>query len=122
MNRSAPEGWPTITPRIVVEDAKGFVEFISHVFEIEGSYDPATPSILELAESKLMISEAGPRDSAQAFLYVYVRDVESVYRRAIERGASSIEEPFNTPYGDRRAMVMDSWGNRWQFASPFRLP
>ena len=117
MKRNAPEGWTTITPRIVAKDAKGLVDFISHVFDINGSFDPATPSILAVGESKLMISEAGPRDSAQAFLYVYVGDVEAVYRRAIERGALPIEEPFDTPYGDRRAMVSDSWGNRWQFAS-----
>jgi uncharacterized glyoxalase superfamily protein PhnB len=27
-----------------------------------------------------------------------------------------LEEPTETPYGDRRAMVEDPWGNTWQIA------
>ena len=58
-----------------------------------------------------MIREAGARSRKGAFLYVYVGDADSTYRRALERGATSIEEPFDTPYGDRRCMVEDEWGN-----------
>jgi PhnB protein len=43
-------------------------------------------------------------------------DADSTHRRALERGANSIEEPFDTPYGDRRCMVEDPWGNTWQIA------
>jgi uncharacterized glyoxalase superfamily protein PhnB len=64
-----------------------------------------------------MISEAGPREARSGFLYVYVDDVDAVYRRALERGATSVEEPFETPYGDRRCMVEDRWDNAWQFAT-----
>jgi len=34
-----------------------------------------------------------------------------------EAGAQSIESPLNTPYGDRRAMIEDRWGNTWQIAT-----
>jgi hypothetical protein len=44
-----------------------------------------------------------------AFLCVYVNDSDATFRRAIEAGARSIEEPFNTPYGDRRCMGEDEW-------------
>jgi hypothetical protein len=37
-----------------------------------------------------------------------VNAADSTYRRALERGASSLEEPFDTPYGDRRCMVEDN--------------
>ncbi len=63
-----------------------------------------------------MVSEAGARDPRGAFLYVYVSDADSAYRRALARGATSIEEPFDTLYGDRRCMVEDNWGNTWQIA------
>lgn len=63
-----------------------------------------------------MISEAGARDPNRAFLYIYVNNTDSAYRRALEHGASSIEEPLDPPYGDRRCMVEDKWGNKWQIA------
>jgi len=64
-----------------------------------------------------MISDAGVRDATPAFLYVYVDDADAVCRRAIQAGATSIEEPADTPYGDRRGMVADGWGNAWQIAT-----
>ncbi|MDT7802999.1 MAG: PhnB protein, partial [Actinomycetota bacterium] len=33
-------------------------------------------------------------------------------------GATSLEEPADTPYGDRRAMVRDPFGNVFQIAHP----
>jgi uncharacterized glyoxalase superfamily protein PhnB len=114
--QSAPAGWHSVTPRIVARDARGLVAFLSYVFGARGEYDPASPSILTIGDSRVMISEAGAREPKGAFLYVYVSDLDSVYRRALERGATSIEEPFDTPYGDRRSMVEDKWGNTWQIA------
>jgi hypothetical protein len=45
------------------------------------------------------------------------RDVDDTYRLAVSAGAVSVEEPRNLPYGDRRAMVEDRWGNIWQIAT-----
>ena len=52
-----------------------------------------------------------------AFLYVYVGDADATYRRALDAGARSLEEPRDVPYGDRRCMVTDRWGNTWQIAT-----
>ena len=37
-------------------------------------------------------------------------------RRALDAGAVSLEAPLDTPYGDRRAMVQDAFGNVFQIA------
>jgi DMSO/TMAO reductase YedYZ molybdopterin-dependent catalytic subunit len=63
---------------------------------------------------------AGPRDPMPTFLYLYVDDVDATYRRAMEAGAVSLEEPRDLPYGDRRGMVQDPDGNVWQIATPKR--
>ena len=65
----------------------------------------------------LMISAALDREPMPAFLYVYVEDTDSTYRRALESGATSLESPRDLSYGDRRAMVRDAWGNTWQIAT-----
>ena len=51
-----------------------------------------------------------------AFLYVYVDDAGTTYERAVAAGATTIEAPLDTPYGDRRAMVRDPFGNVFQIA------
>jgi PhnB protein len=59
----------------------------------------------------------GIRDAATAFLYVYVEDADVAYARAMAANAVSLEAPADMPYGDRRAMVKDPWGNTWQIAT-----
>jgi uncharacterized glyoxalase superfamily protein PhnB len=112
-----PSGWHTVTPRIVVEDAAGFVSFLKRVFGATGDFQVEAPSQIRVGDSLLMVSAAGARESFPAFLYVYVEDADVTYRRAVDAGAMSLEAVWNTPYGDRRAMVKDSWGNVWQIAS-----
>ena len=112
-----PAGWPAVIPRIAVDDPKGLVEFIQHVFGASGRFHPERPSELRIGDSLLMVGTTIHRKAMPAFLYVYVEDADSVFRRALERGAEPIEEPKDTPYGDRRAMVLDPWGNTWQIAT-----
>jgi uncharacterized glyoxalase superfamily protein PhnB len=113
----APEGWHTVTPRIVAHDARLLVEFLKRVFGATGEYRQAAPSEVRIGDSVIMISEAGDRSPVTAFLYVYVHDTDETYRRALDAGARSVEAPAVVPYGDRRCMVEDRWGNGWQIAT-----
>jgi PhnB protein len=113
----APAGWHTVTPRIVVADAHGLVAFLKQVFGAEGDYQEARPSELRIGDSVIMISAAGARAAMTAFLYVYVDNTDAAYRRALAAGARSLEAPSDMPYGDRRCMVEDKWGNTWQIAT-----
>ena len=112
-----PDGWHTVTPRIVAHGAKELVEFLKGVFDATGEYQQARPSEILIGDSVIMISDAGARNPMTAFLYVYVDDTDEKYRRALAAGARSLEAPSITPYGDRRCMVEDSWGNTWQIAT-----
>lgn len=112
-----PDGWHTVTPRIVASDARELVRFVRDVFGATGEYQPDVPAIMRIGESMIMISDADARDAANAFLYVYVPNTDETHRRAVQAGARSIEEPVDLPYGDRRAMVKDRWGNSWQIAT-----
>lgn len=118
MVESVPEGWHTVTPRIVVHEAKQLVEFLRQVFGATGDYRPDQPSLIKIGDSVVMITDAGIRSAMTAFLYVYVIDTDATYERALNAGARSLEEPSDMPYGDRRCMVEDKWGNIWQIATP----
>jgi PhnB protein len=114
---TAPEGWHTVTPRIVAPDARRLVSFLQRVFGATGEYRDAVPTEVRVGDSLIMVSEAGARRPLTAFLYVYVEDVDAAYARALAAGARSLEEPADLPYGDRRCMLEDAWGNTWQIAT-----
>jgi uncharacterized glyoxalase superfamily protein PhnB len=115
---SAPEGRHTVTPRIITRDVTGLAGFMREVFGASGEVPAGRPADLRIGDSVVMVSDAPERDPMAAFLYVYVDDVDATYRRACEAGVEVIEEPADQPYGDRRAMVRDPWGNVWQMATP----
>ena len=112
-----PAGWHTVTPRIIVPGAERLVEFLKSVFRATGEYRPETPTEVRIGDSIVMVSDAGVRSSMAACLYVYVENVDVTWQRALQAGAQSLEPPTNMPYGDRRGMVRDHWGNTWQIAT-----
>ena len=94
------------------------VDFVKHVLDGQGDFHRNRPSVIRVGDSLIMIGDGdGLRPAMPAFLCVYVADVDQIYRRAVEAGAESLEPPSDQPYGDRRAMVKDAWGNLWQIAS-----
>jgi PhnB protein len=117
MTKSIPEGWHSVTPRLVVPDAAKLVEFLRHAFDATGDFRTDTPSQIRIGDSLVMVSSAGPRDAMPAFLYLYVDDIDATYERALLAGAVSLEMPQDLPYGDRRGMVKDPCGNIWQIAT-----
>jgi uncharacterized glyoxalase superfamily protein PhnB len=117
MATSIPDGWHSITPRLVVHDPAGLVAFLKRAFDARGEFTKDIPSVMKIGDSIVMVSGAGPRDPSPAFLYLYVDDIDATYQRALEAGAEPLEEPADLPYGDRRAMVKDPSGNDWQIAT-----
>ena len=115
-SRRPRQGFHSVTPRIVAEDLAGQVQFLRTVFGATGSEQPGRPAEMLIGDSLVMVSPAVEREPFHAFLYVYVDDADAVYRRALDAGATSLEEPLATPYGDRRAMVRDPFGNIFQIA------
>lgn len=111
-----PRGFHTVTTRMVVSDVGAAVEFLREVFDGSGDVHRDRPAEVHIGDSLLMVSPIGDREPFPAFLYVYVDDADSVYVRALASGAVSLEEPTDTPYGDRRAMVRDPFGNVFQIA------
>ena len=115
-----PEGWPHVIPRIITDDVDGLVAFLRTVFDARGENRGGAPAEMKIGDSVVMVSDGGgQREKWPAFLYVYVDDVDVIHQRAMRLGARSVEEPLDTPYGDRRATFADDWGNMWQIAARF---
>jgi PhnB protein len=50
-------------------------------------------------------------------IYLYVKDADATYKRALQAGATSLMEPADQFYGDRSAGVKDPVGNYWWIAT-----
>jgi uncharacterized glyoxalase superfamily protein PhnB len=105
-----------VTPRIVVGDVDAQVGFLRDVFDATGVVSAGRPAEIRIGDSLVMVTTDTERDLFPAFLYVYVDDADAAYGRAMRAGAESLEAPMDTPYGDRRAMVRDPFGNIFQIA------
>ena len=119
-----PDGYYTVTPYLTVADAEAQIDFLKKAFGGEEKFrhndDKGKVSHAEVrvGNSMLMIGQA--RDQWKpmpALFYLYVEDVDAVYKRAIEAGGKSIHEPTNQAYGDRSGGVEDSLGNQWWVAT-----
>jgi uncharacterized glyoxalase superfamily protein PhnB len=111
-----PEGYPNVIPRITVDDIKAQVSFLRDVFDAIGEVADGRPAELTVGDSMIMVGPTIDREPFPAFLYVYVDDADVRFQRAVGAGAQVIEEPLDTPYGDRRAIVRDPFGNVFQIA------
>jgi PhnB protein len=68
-------------------------------------------SVIELGESR---GDSKPMPTA---IYLYVEDVDELYKRALQAGGVSVLPPQDQPYGDRNAWVKDPFGNIWYLAT-----
>lgn len=116
-----PAGWPAVIPRISVADPLACVNFLWEVFGAQGDFETGRPSEMRIGDSLIMVGNILERQPTTSFLYVYVADTDQSFEKALSLGAKAMELPHETPYGDRRAMVEDPWGNRWQIATHRRF-
>jgi len=118
------EGFHTITPYLIVQEAGNLIEFVkqafgaTELFRDTGSAGGIHAEV-RIGDSMLMIGGDGAwhGEPSPAALYLYMEDVDSVYQRALQAGATSITEPADQPYGDRTAGVKDAFGNVWYIAT-----
>jgi PhnB protein len=119
-----PAGFHSITPYLIVEGADRFLEFLRQAFGAEQKLRVPKPdgSIMHaevrIGDSPVELADANDQYPARpTAIHLYVNDADAVYRRAIEAGATSTQEPVDQPYGDREAGVKDPCGNYWYIAT-----
>jgi PhnB protein len=125
--RYVPEGMHDITACFHPAGAPKFIDFLKQAFGAEPLSRHESPqgivvhATLRIGDSVIETSEAhGPYQPMPVTTYLYVPNVDEVYRTALAAGATSIAEPTDQPYGDRGAGVKDAWGHTWYIATHFK--
>jgi PhnB protein len=122
-----PQGMHSITPYLHPKGAPKVIEFLKRAFgaeEIFRAQDDAGTvhhAKIRIGDSIIAMGEAaGPYQPMPPALHLYTSDTDAAYRRALEAGAISIDEPGDSGYGDRYAGVKDPFGNVWYLATHLR--
>jgi uncharacterized glyoxalase superfamily protein PhnB len=122
--RPVPEGYHTVTPYIVVDDAAKQLEFLTKALgatELHRTLRPdgtVAHAEVQIGDSRIMVGGAMAQYKAMpCCIYLYVTDCDALYNRAIQAGATSISAPPDQFYGDRSGGVKDPAGNQWYIAT-----
>jgi uncharacterized glyoxalase superfamily protein PhnB len=119
------EGAPDIQPYLHPLRAEPVINFLKRAFAAEevgprhASPDGVVQhAMIKVGDSHMEMGEAqGPYQPMKSMFYLYVPDVDTVYRTALAAGAKSLNEPADQPYGDRVGAVTDVFGNQWWIAT-----
>lgn len=118
--KAIPEGYHTVTPYLLCEGVADVLTFVQRAFDAEVRHRMPSPdgkvvhAEVQIGDSRVMLGEASREwRPMPGSVYVYVDDVDEVYRRAIAAGGRSIVEPADMFYGDRNGGVADPGGNVW---------
>lgn len=118
--KPVPDGFCTVTPYLTVSDARKQIEFLKRAFrakqimfhDMGGGHVHAE---VKIGDSIVMIGEtATPMPS---MIYLYVKDADADYKRAMAAGAESIDPISDRFYGDRSGGVKDRFGNIWYIST-----
>jgi PhnB protein len=127
-----PDGYPRVSPYLSVDDASAALDFYIRVFDAkERSRMPMADgrighAELQFGDSVVMLADEYPEHDIRGpmalggtpvTISVYVEDVDAVFNRAIEAGATATRKPEDQFYGDRQAQFVDPFGHRWSIAS-----
>jgi uncharacterized glyoxalase superfamily protein PhnB len=120
-----PEDYSAVSPYLVVGDAAATIDFLREVFgavELRRFPDDAGRLMhaeVRIDDTVIMLADAAPPEwpAVPSYVHVYVEDVAETYRRALEAGAESVQEPVKKEDEDRRGGVRDAGGTTWWIAT-----
>jgi len=119
------DGVNHVSPYLIVRNANQLIQFLQDVFDAQlllkmGSIqDQPLHSEVKIKDSVIMIgtSESDDLGINPSMLHVYVEDADSVFKKALDHGAT-MQMPIQSDEaaGDRRGMFLGPQGNYWAVA------
>jgi PhnB protein len=127
-----PEGYHTLSPSLVVDNASEAIEFYKRAFgaqergRMEGPRGTIAHAEIQIGDSVVMISDPFPHATTKppkevggttVTLFMYVEDVDAAVQQAADAGATvtmPVEDMF---WGDRFGSIVDPYGHSWSLAT-----
>jgi PhnB protein len=132
--RPIPEGFHTVTPQLVFDNAAQAIDWYKRALGAEEKTRAKSPdgqimhAELQIGDSRIMLNDAmGGGKSAKAMggspiaLWVYVENCDTLFNRAVTAGAQVAPGPMGQLadqfWGDRTGTVRDPFGYQWTIAT-----
>jgi PhnB protein len=125
---SVPRGYRTATPHLIIKDAASAIDFYKQTFgakvllclaETEGKIGHAE---IQIGDSRIMLADEYPQigyrspqflGGSPVSILLYVDDCDTIFERAMAKGAKTLSPVTDQVYGDRAGTVEDPFGHIW---------
>jgi PhnB protein len=127
-----PDGYPRVSPYLVVDDATKAIDFYKQVLGATERMRMPAPggkvghAELQIGDSVVMLADEFPEMGAVSpktvggtpvTLGVYVEDVDKTFDAAVQAGAKALRPVEDQFYGDRSGQIEDPFGHRWSLST-----
>ncbi len=131
MVKPIPDGYSSITPYLIVEDAKSALDFYAKAFGAQELFrmpmaDRIGHAEMLIGNSRIMLADEAPEmdfygpkhhNGSPVSLMLYVGDVDAFAQKAVAMGAKILQPVKDQFYGDRSGTLIDPFGYRWTIAT-----
>lgn len=117
-----PPGYHTVNPYLVIRNVSEFIKFSELVFnavvvkrieEEKGFY-----AEVKIGDTCIMLEENLKSSHPSSLsLWIYVRDVDFTYDKALKAGCKSIQTPTHKYKVDKVTKILDPFGITWLVAT-----
>lgn len=127
-----PAGYEGVTPYMIIENASAAIDYYGTAFEasevmrLEGPDGTVAHAELRIGAGHIMLAEEnidagwkgpGAVGGNPVSMLIYVDDVDTVFRRALEAGGRELKPLTDQFYGDRSGTLADPFGHVWTVAT-----
>ena len=127
-----PEGYHSVTPYLIIKGASAAIDYYKKVFGATEIMRFPTPdgqighAELKIGDSPIMLADEMPGrgyvspktlGGTPVSIMIYVNDVDSVFKKAVDTG-TTVDQPIKDQfYGDRSGTIHDPFGHVWTIAT-----
>ena len=123
-----PDEYGTITPYLYLDGATKAIDWYKKVFgakermRMPGPNGTIGHAELEIGNSVIMMADLpdhapSKTGAVTSSFMMYVKDVDDVFKRAVDAGGKQLQPIEDKFYGDRMGMIADPFGQEWSIAT-----
>lgn len=115
-----PDGYTSVSPYLTVNGAQETINFLVRVFSaqplrmIAGSENKIVHGEVRIDDTVVMLTDADEGwPATPSHVHIYVIDVDAVFARAVDAGATIVKWPIQDGDSDKRGGFTDAGGTTW---------
>jgi len=127
-----PTGYHAATPYLTLSDCARAIDFYKKAFgaqelmRMNGPNGKIGHAEIKIGDSVVMLADEMPGGGGRApkslggttgGIFLYVNDVDSSYKQAVDAGAQADMPPADMFWGDRFGKLTDPFGHSWMMAT-----